>query len=35
MRSLKRQVKTRWYWLLLVAAVVANVYGFVGFPNPC
>ena len=34
MRSLTRHVKARWYWLLLAAAVAANVYGFVGFPNP-
>ena len=34
MKSLMRQAKTRWHWLLLAAAVVANVYGFVGFPNP-
>ena len=34
MRSLTRHLKTRWHWLLLAAAVAANVYGFVGFPNP-
>ena len=33
MRSLTPHVKVRWYWLLLAAAVAANVYGFVGFPN--
>ena len=33
MRSLTRHVKARWYWLLLAAAVAANVYGFVGFPD--
>ena len=33
MRSLTPHVKVRWYWLLLAAAVAANVYGFVGFPD--
>ena len=26
--------RCRWYWLLLFVGVAANVYGFVGFPNP-
>ena len=33
-RSLMRRARARWYWLLPAVAVVANVYGFVGFPNP-
>ena len=31
--SLMRRARARWYWLLPAVAVVANVYGFVGFPD--
>ena len=34
MRALKRHAKARWHWLFIVVAVIANVYGFVGFPDP-